>query len=108
MSLRDKYAYAIETAKGHFQGNADERDGKLHFVGTVATEDEKNQLWNAIKTIPEWQKEVVGDIRVTGGPAAPAAAAPAGIPETSAGRMHTVQPGDTLSKLVKHYRRSSN
>jgi len=108
MSLRDKYAYAIETAKGHFQGNADERDGKLHFVGTVATEDEKNQLWNAIKTIPEWQKEVVADIRVTGGPAAPAAAAPAGNSGTSAGRTYTVQPGDTLSKIAKDYLGSSN
>jgi LysM repeat protein len=108
MSLRDKYAYAIQTGKGHFQGNAEERDGKLHFVGTVATEDEKNQLWNAIKTIPEWQKEVVADIRVTGGPAAPAASAPAGNSGTSAGRTYTVQPGDTLSKIAKDYLGSSN
>ena len=69
MGLRDRYAYAIQTSKGRFQGNAEERDGKLHFTGTVATDDDKNQIWNAIKTIPEWQKEVVGDIRVTGGPA---------------------------------------
>ena len=59
MGLRDKYAYAIQTSKGRFQGNAEERDGKLHFSGTVATDDDKNQIWNAIKTIPEWQKEVV-------------------------------------------------
>ena len=75
MGLRDRYAYAIQTSKGRFQGNAEERDGKLHFSGTVATEDDKNQIWNAIKTIPDWQKEVVGDIRVTGGAAR--AAAPA-------------------------------
>ena len=107
MSLRDKYAYAIQTAKGHFQGSADERDGKLHFTGTVATEDEKNQIWNAIKTIPDWQKEVVADIRVTGGPAAPAAArsapAPAGPAGAAAGRTYTVQPGDTLSKIAKEH-----
>jgi LysM repeat protein len=110
MSLRDKYAYAIQTAKGHFQGNAEEREGKLHFVGTVATEDEKNQIWNAIKTIPDWQKDVVGDIRVTGGPAArpsaPAATAPAGT--GAAGRTYTVQPGDTLSKIAKDHLGSSN
>jgi len=29
------YAYAIQTAKGKFQGNAEERDGKLYFTGTV-------------------------------------------------------------------------
>ena len=70
MGLRDTYAYAIQTAKGKFQGNAEERDGKLHFKGTVATEDQKNEIWNAIKTIPTWQNDVVADIRVTGGPSA--------------------------------------
>ena len=70
MGLRDTYAYAIQTAKGKFQGNAEERDGKLYFKGTVATEAEKNELWNAIKTIPTWQNDIVADIKVTGGPGA--------------------------------------
>ena len=98
MGLRDKYAWAIQTAKGKFHGNAEEREGKLHFKGTVATENEKNEIWNAIKTIPDWQKEVVADIQVTGGPAsAPKpAAAPAPAPRT-----YTVKPGDTLSKIAK-------
>ena len=33
MGLRDKYAYAISTAKGKFQGGAEERDGKLYLEG---------------------------------------------------------------------------
>jgi nucleoid-associated protein YgaU len=94
MGLRDKYAYAIQTAKGKFQGNAEERDGKLYFKGTVATDAEKNELWNAIKTIPDWQKEIVADIQVTGGGAG--ASAPAAEPKT-----YTVKPGDTLSKIAK-------
>ena len=93
MGLRDKYAYAIQTAKGKFQGNAEERDGKLYFKGTVASEAEKNELWNAIKTIPDWQKDVVADIQVTGGGAAAAPAAGA--------KTYTVKPGDTLSKIAK-------
>lgn len=93
MGLRDKYAYAIQTAKGKFQGNAEERDGKLYFKGTVASEAEKNELWNAIKTIPDWQKDVVADIQVTGGGAAAAPAA--------AAKTYTVKPGDTLSKIAK-------
>ena len=93
MGLRDKYAYAIQTAKGKFHGNAEERDGKLYFKGTVASEAEKNELWNAIKTIPDWQKDVVADIQVTGGGAA---AAPETAPKT-----YTVKPGDTLSKIAK-------
>jgi nucleoid-associated protein YgaU len=99
MGLRDKYAYAIQTCKGKFQGSADEKDGKLYFKGTVATEDEKNAIWNAIKTIPDWQKEVAADIKVTGGPK-PAAPAPAPAP---AAKTYTVKPGDTLSKIAKEF-----
>jgi hypothetical protein len=49
------YAYAIQTAKGKFHGNAEERDGSLYFNGSVATEAEKNEFWTAIKTIPRWR-----------------------------------------------------
>ena len=59
MGLKDMYAYAMKTAQGKFQGTTEERDGKLYFKGTVATQDEKNEIWNAIKTIPTWQKEIV-------------------------------------------------
>jgi nucleoid-associated protein YgaU len=97
MGLRDTYAYAIQTAKGKFHGNAEERDGKLHWKGTVATEAEKNEIWNAIKTIPTWQKDVVADIQVTGGPAAATVAAPASA------KTYTVQAGDTLSKIAKEH-----
>lgn len=101
MGLRDTYAYAIQTAKGKFHGNAEERDGKLHFKGTVATEAEKNEIWTAIKTIPTWQKDVVADIQVTGGPAA-APAAPA------AAKTYTVKPGDTLSGIAKQFLGNAN
>jgi len=70
MGLRDKYAYAIQTAKDlRMQGSADERDGKLHFHGTVNTQAEANKIWDAIKTIPDWASEVAADIKATGGPA---------------------------------------
>lgn len=101
MGLRDTYAYAIQTAKGKFHGNAEERDGKLYFKGTVATEAEKNELWTAIKTIPTWQTDVVADIQVTGGPAA-APAAPA------AAKTYTVKPGDTLSGIAKQFLGNAN
>jgi len=91
MGLRDTYAYAIQQSKGKFHGNAEERDGKLHFKGTVATEAEKNEIWTAIKTIPTWQKDIVADILVTGGPA-PAAA-----------KTYTVKAGDTLGAIAKEH-----
>src|SRR5688500_11661016 len=92
MGLRDTYAYAIQQTKGKFKGSAEERDGKLHFKGTVATEDEKNEIWTAIKTIPTWKNDVVADIQVTGGPAAGAKAT-----------TYTVKSGDTLSKIAKDH-----
>ena len=97
MGLRDTYAYAIQTAKGKFHGNAEERDGKLHWKGTVATEAEKNEIWMAIKTIPSWKNDIVADIQVTGGPAAPAA-----------GKTYTVKAGDTLSKIAKEHLGNAN
>jgi nucleoid-associated protein YgaU len=90
MGLRDKYAYAVQTAKNlHMQGSAEEREGKLYFKGTTQTQDEANKIWDAIKTIPDWPKEIVADIQAVGG-AAPAA-----------GSTYTVKPGDTLSKIAK-------
>ena len=93
MGLRDTYAYAIQESKGKFHGSAEERDGKLHFKGTVATEAEKNEIWTAIKTIPTWKDDVVADIQVTGGPAA----------ATAKATTYTVKSGDTLSKIAKDH-----
>jgi nucleoid-associated protein YgaU len=104
MGLRDKYAYAISTAKGKFQGGAEERDGKLYWKGTVATEAEKNEIWNAIKTIPDWQKDIVADIQVTGG----GAAAPKAPAPVTAAKTYTVKAGDTLSKIAKEYLGNAN
>jgi len=98
MGLRDTYAHAIQTAKGKFHGNAEERDGKLYFKGTVATEAEKNEIWTAIKTIPTWQKDVVADIQVTGGPAASKS-----VPAPASAKTYTVKAGDTLSKIAKEH-----
>jgi|SRR6185295_14239108 len=103
MSLRDKYAYAISTAKGKFDGSAQEQDGKLHFVGSVKTEEEKNEIWNAIKTIPDWRNDVVADIKVTGGGSSGAGAggATTGTATATASKTYTVKAGDTLSKIAK-------
>ncbi len=101
MGLRDKYSNAVQTAKGlHMDGKAEERDGKLYITGTVHSVDEKNQIWNAIKTVPDWQQEVVADIRVSEQPAAVGTSGSVGGPSA---RTYTVQPGDTLSKIAQHF-----
>jgi nucleoid-associated protein YgaU len=106
MGLRDKYSYAIQTSKGKLQGNAEERDGKLYFKGSVSSDAEKNEIWNAIKTIPEWQKEVVADIHVSGGGHTATATKPSAVtPQT---KTYVVKAGDTLSKISKEQLGSAN
>jgi nucleoid-associated protein YgaU len=70
------------------QGSADEREGKLYFHGTTNTQAEANKIWDAIKTIPDWSKEIVADIKATN-------------VATAAAETYTVKSGDTLSKIAK-------
>ena len=111
MGLRDKYNHAVQTAKSlRMDGSAEERDGKLHFNGTVNSEDEKNQIWNALKTVPDWQKEVVADIKVRPSamkdPTPSRTVAPAAT--TAAATTYTVQSGDTLSAIAKKFLGNAN
>jgi nucleoid-associated protein YgaU len=103
MDLRGKYAYAIDTAKKlGFQGAATQEGDKLHFKGTVHSEDEKNQVWNAIKTIPDWKNDINADITVVPQPQA------VGTSGTGAQRSYTVKSGDTLSKIAKEFYGDAN
>jgi nucleoid-associated protein YgaU len=89
MNLRDKYNHAIQTAKGfRMQGAAEERDGKLYFKGVVQSQDEVNEIWTAIKTVPDWRNDVVAEVTID----------PNAKP---AGKTYTVKAGDTLSKIAK-------
>ena len=93
MGLRDKYSYAVQTAKDlRMQGSAEERDGKLYFKGTTETQEEANKIWDAIKTIPDWKTDIVADIKATGGAGA-----------RGGSQSYTVKPGDTLSKIAKEH-----
>ena len=109
VGLRQKYNHAIQTAKSlHMDGGADERDGKLYFNGSVNSVDEKNQIWNALKTVPDWEKEVVADIKVKAAAAQSSAAGPSSQPTASPTLSYTVQSGDTLSGIAKKFLGSAN
>ena len=114
MDLRAKYDHAIQTAKRlGFQGAATQEGDKLHFKGTVGSEDEKNQIWNALKTVPDWQKDIVADIKVnqSASRAAAAPASQAAAPASSAQaatETYTVQAGDTLSKIAREHLGDAN
>src|SRR5687768_18502581 len=101
--LREKYSQAIQTAKSlHMQGGAEERDGKLYFNGTVNSEDEKNQIWNAVKTIPDWQKEVAADIKVRPSTMKDPTPTRTAAPAAATTPTYTVPSGDTLSPLANN------
>ena len=103
MSLRDKYAAAIQVAKSvGMQGGAEERDGRLQFRGTVKSEDEKNKIWDALKTVPTWKDDLNAQIDV----AAPAAGSASSSAQGST--TYTVQPGDTLSKIARTHLGDAN
>jgi nucleoid-associated protein YgaU len=96
MGLRDKYAHAVQTAKNlRMQGSAEEREGKLYFKGTVQTQEEANKIWDAIKTIPDWPKEIVADIQAVG--------TTTDHPAQAGVITYTVKPGDTLSRIAQEH-----
>jgi hypothetical protein len=65
MPLREKYNHAIQTAKNlKMEGFAEERGGKLYFTGTVKNQDEVNQIWDAIKTVPDWRQDIVAEVKI--------------------------------------------
>jgi nucleoid-associated protein YgaU len=101
MNLREKYNHAIQTAKNYrMDGSAQEKDGKLHVNGTVASEAEKNAIWDALKTVPDWRNEVVADIKVS-----PKVGVEAPV---SSMKTYTVKRGDTLSKIARDYLGDAN
>ncbi len=94
MDLRAKYDQAIQTAKRlGFQGAATQEGDKLNFTGTVHSEDEKNQIWNAIKAVPDWKNDINADITVV----------PAPVGVGTSGKSYTVKAGDTLSKIAREH-----
>src|SRR6266508_4831698 len=94
MDLRAKYDNAIQTAKRlGFQGAATQEGDKLHFKGTVGSEDEKNQIWNAIKTVADWKNDITAEITVV----------PVAAPVGTSGKTYTVKKGDTLAKIAREH-----
>ena len=76
-------------------------DSKLFIQGDAPSEQAKNKVWDQIKAInPNWQSELIADIRVTGGGGQQQAQS-SGAGQQTTQRTYTVKPGDTLSKIAK-------
>jgi len=86
------------------------QDNKLFIQGVAPSEQAKNRVWDAIKSVNhQWQSELTADITVdpNAQPAAQASASAPASAQTSA-RTYTVKSGDTLSKISKEFYGNTN
>jgi nucleoid-associated protein YgaU len=104
MTLKDTYQAVLAVATRQEDLRFDEREGKLQITGVVATEEQKNRIWAAIRTVPAWQREVVVNLRVQPKSAAAKTSSRAGASGArGASQTHTVVAGDTLSAIAERY-----
>lgn len=91
MSLQDKYRSVLDLGEkfNTQNGYVEEADGKLRVGGTVETQYQKDRMWDEIKKVGgETPRDIEADIRVT---------------NKEYYAKHTVQRGDSLSKMSKDY-----
>ncbi|MEP6540177.1 MAG: LysM peptidoglycan-binding domain-containing protein [Bryobacteraceae bacterium] len=98
--LKQKYASVLDLIKRrnvrldhlHVDG------AKLVMQGAAPNQDVKNEVWNAVKAVDPGFGDLSCDISIDPSLTAPAAAA----------EKYTVQSGDTLSKIAKHFYGDAN
>lgn len=89
--VRAKYQSVLELGeKLNIQdGDVKEENGQLQVWGTAGTPYEKNLLWDEIKRVGgENPSDIMADIKVA---------------DDSVYARHTVESGESLSKIAKHY-----
>lgn len=91
MSAKEKYQGVLSLGEklGIKDGKVSEEDGVLKVKGIANTQYEKNMLWDKIKEI--------------GGQNPTDIKANISVADSSVYHRHTVQSGESLSKIAKHY-----
>jgi nucleoid-associated protein YgaU len=97
--LKQKYASALAVVQqqGIRLTHLHVQDNKLFMEGAAPSEGVKNALWNQIKAINPIYDDLTANISIDSSLPQPA---PAG---GGARRTYTVQPGDSLSTIAKHF-----
>ncbi|MFC7357624.1 LysM peptidoglycan-binding domain-containing protein [Jejudonia soesokkakensis] len=89
--VKAKYQNVLDLGEKFKIQNGDVKveDNKLHIKGTANTQYHKDRLWDEIKASGgENPNDIMADIRVA---------------DTSVYARHTVESGESLSKIAKHY-----
>jgi nucleoid-associated protein YgaU len=89
----------IQQQQGVQLQNVNMEGDKLFIRESAPSQDAKNRIWDQIKLVDPNYSDLIADIQA---PEAAAAAAAAGA-GTAAPRTYTVQAGDSLSKISKHF-----
>ncbi|MBK9337584.1 MAG: LysM peptidoglycan-binding domain-containing protein [Lewinellaceae bacterium] len=91
MSVKAKYQSVLDLGEQlHVkEGRVEETAGKLNVWGTVETQYEKDQIWDAIKEVGgDKPSDIMADIKVA---------------NNAYYTKHTVEKGESLSKIAQHY-----
>jgi LysM repeat protein len=96
--LKSKYSSVIQEAQdqGVQISEMREQDGKLIIKGTAPSLDAANNVWNEIKRVNPSLDDITASVEVI-------YAEPDAASAMSQGQTYTVQPGDTLMSISKHF-----
>ena len=95
MSLKDKYADLLKLGEELKLSSSKvaEEGGKLKVWGTAEYQLQKDKFWDKAKTFQGWENDLVADIKVA---------------KTEVYGYYVVKPGDSLSKIAKHFYGNGN
>jgi LysM repeat protein len=98
--LKQKYASVLELiqASNVRLDHLHVQDDKLFMQGAAPNDAIKNKVWDQIKAVDPGYSDLTCEISIDSSLPAPAEAA-----AVAAGQTYTVQPGDSLSKIAKHF-----
>jgi len=77
------------------------QDNKLFMQGAAPSDAVKNMVWNQIKAVNPACDDITADIMVD-------SSLPPVQPASVSKRTYTVMPGDSLSKIAKHFYGNAN
>lgn len=109
--LKQKYQSVQNAMAQHQVGlqNLNMQGDWLYMRGEAPSEEAKNRVWDQIKMVDPSYSDLIADITVKGASQVPRAqASGASISGGQSMRRHTVQAGDSLSKISKQFYGNAN